>query len=317
LSYQSLTLIIPFLGSISKICNALLRYDPSFRSGEKVLGRIALQFAYQLSAVDTDTQCRDLYTYVKALPATTTCLQIESQHNFTGNPNLISANDADGYPCILKILRVRDGADPLCRRMLEVEREQRACKILNLGYPVAGYSLCLVEMISVSQGEISFKALKMPRYCLPLSQSARYLSHFLVREGRKLVSTIEYIHSKELVHMDIKSSNIFVDNRGQWHLGDFGSSCSFGEIITSSTIQFCKENVIGLTGDPKYDWFMLLVTLVIETLNDKHRFRHHLYDGGNQFVSVSKLLTMVNDIADEVLRDLLFAIIEKMKAYFL
>lgn len=81
---------------------------------------IALGYPQQLCAVDTDNQCLELYLTVKILPATSTRFQIESHHGlnlngdaFEGFPNLISANDANGLPCIVKILRIRDGADCL------------------------------------------------------------------------------------------------------------------------------------------------------------------------------------------------------------
>eukprot|EP01035_Chromulina_nebulosa_P055479 gene55479-76010_t len=54
--------------------------------------------------------------------------------------------------------------------------------------------------------------------------------------------------------MDVKSDNAFIDIDGNWILGDFG--------------KLGKEPAL-----PKYDYYMLFVMLLIETLEDKHSFR--------------------------------------------
>ena len=177
--------------------------------------------------------------------------------------------------------------------------------------------ILLYRVLSVTYEGMNFKALKMPKYPVVLIHSARFPANVIVREGENLIRTIEFMHSKQLLHMDIKGANIFLDHTGKWLLGDFGSSCPFGEVITSSTTSFCKENVIGSNGRPEFDWFMLLVTLIIETLTDKHTFRLHLYDDDrDKFVSELKLRGLVLGIANEELRTMLFGIINKMGGYF-
>jgi serine/threonine protein kinase len=115
--------------------------------------------------------------------------------------------------------------------------------------------------------------------------------------------------------MDIKGSNIFIDNSGRWSLGDFGSCCRIDELVTSSTTIFCLENVIGLKGKPDFDWFMLLVALVIETLPDKHQFHSVLYEKHSHFISVAKLKQLLFATGNSNLRRLFDEIIGKMPLY--
>jgi hypothetical protein len=88
--------------------------------------------------------------------------------------------------------------------------------------------------------------------------------------------------------------------------------------ITSSTSMFCKENVIGLVCNPHYDWFMLLVMLVVETLPDKHQFRTALNtNSSSPFVSMPKLdNSLVLGTADEGLRQLFRDIVTKIGSYY-
>ncbi|KAL0047618.1 hypothetical protein WJX82_007839 [Trebouxia sp. C0006] len=53
--------------------------------------------------------------------------------------------------------------------------------------------------------------------------------------GRRMLRALEYIHSKRLVHMEVKGNNIFVDMFGNWWLGDLGSAVQMGGFVHSTT----------------------------------------------------------------------------------
>ncbi len=46
---------------------------------------------------------------------------------------------------------------------------------------------------------------------------------------------LQIIHQYDIVHMDIKPSNIFMDNQGKFHLGDFGISSVIGDMSNNIT----------------------------------------------------------------------------------
>jgi len=42
-----------------------------------------------------------------------------------------------------------------------------------------------------------------------------------------VVNALAFLHSRGIVHMDVKPSNILIDHEGGWHLGDFDSCCFY------------------------------------------------------------------------------------------
>jgi serine/threonine protein kinase len=85
------------------------------------------------------------------------------------------------------------------------------------------------------------------------------------------------MHGKGLVHLDVKGANIFIDANTNWLLGDFGSCRPIGEIVLSSTDIFFHRRILGLKAQRAYDIYMLLVTFLIQALDDhKPNFRQFL-----------------------------------------
>jgi serine/threonine protein kinase len=116
-----------------------------------------------------------------------------------------------------------------------------------------------------------------------------------------MIDALEYMHSLDLVHMDVKGSNIFIDQAGDWFLGDFGSTCVKGETVITSTPSFYPTNLGGVSAYPKYDWFMLLVAILIEMMPKKQEWYTELCDTEPRIVTlprVAKALTKAIDSAD-------------------
>lgn len=308
--------------ALQKLRNALLRNNIS-RPDERVLGRIAIEFFGSLNAVDTDEQCLSLYRHVKDLPSTVTRAEICAQHKlnldgsaYENNPNLLKANDQFGVHCVVKILKVRDGVQPYEIRNLEIEREAYAINLLQLSNPSNPYAFIHADLLTVYDNSIEFKALKMPKYN-SLIDSATYNPIVIAAQGKKIIDAVEFMHSKGIVHMDIKGANIFVDGSGRWLLGDFGSSCPIGAQVTSCSEHFCKENTIGKPSNQKIDWFMLLVTLIVETLDNRNTFHIHLSNSDSNLIDESKLSARIHAIAHlEQLPQVINEILGRLDSYF-
>jgi hypothetical protein len=97
------------------------------------------------------------------------------------------------------------------------------------------------------------------------------------------------------VHLDLKGENVFCTVEGSWFIGDFGSMRPVGQPVLSTTTDYYTEDIIHKPAAFKYDWFMLLVLLVIETLNIKHKaWRAVLHRENTSFVSEVQLFRLVS-----------------------
>ena len=85
-------------------------------------------------------------------------------------------------------------------------------------------------------GAGSYGALKMPWYTASLQQLAQLSHNPWCRSGRRLQQAVTAMHEVNLLHTDLKASNVLVDSSGAWFLGDFGASNLFGD-----EIRYCTE----------------------------------------------------------------------------
>jgi serine/threonine protein kinase len=106
----------------------------------------------------------------------------------------------------------------------------------------------------------------MPWYTSSLNKCPSGNFTNIAIQGKRIMSALEYIHGEGYVHLDVKGTNIFVTSDKMWYLGDFGSCKPIGQRVTSSTFQFCYENIAFQTAKVIYDWFMFLLLVLIETL---------------------------------------------------
>ena len=136
----------------------------------------------------------------------------------------------------------------------------------------------------------------------------------IAMEGRKLLSALQYLHAQGVVHLDVKAMNVFIDTEGTWRLGDFGSCKPIGEKITSSTFQFYFEDMAFTPAHPKHDFFMLLMLLLIEGLDNRHDYIRLFYESESRFASYSKVMVFVQEIklssADIIYVELIEDVIE-------
>ena len=78
----------------------------------------------------------------------------------------------------------------------------------------------------------------------------------------QLMAGLDFLHQKNIVHMDIKPSNIFSDQHGTFYLGDFGSATMIEDWIESTTVTFFPDDFrIGTIATKLHDYWMLAMTM--------------------------------------------------------
>ena len=216
-------------------------------------------------------------------------------------PFILSARDSDGSAKLVKILRVPEGASQLAIRRLDVTYEAESCKFVHDAIvPMKRQSIEIDQEMAakvhcrVGRNEV----LIMPWYTSTLNKQPSNCLSWMASQGRRILDALKYLHGHPdggYVHMDVKAMNIFVDHSTRCFLGDFGSCKPIGAPITSCSTAFCWKDVLRQEAHPKYDYFMFLVMVLIECMEDRRDFRTALYDEGARFVSVEKVFQVARD----------------------
>ncbi len=222
-------------------------------------------------------------------------------------PFILSAVNADGKQLMVKLLKIDpDALIPIDERRKLIAMEIAACEILKLSKGDRNVQFIEADVIRVpidakhSPDEI--QAIVMPKYLGTVSQSAGFFPATILQQGHEILRALQFIHTCNLVHMDVKGDNVFIDATGKWLLGDFGSCRPIGEDILSTTDMFYISKLVGAKAHPKYDFFMLLVMLLIESLPNKHDFEYVLCNeaGSERRVSLSKIRGAVEKVSFNV-----------------
>ena len=195
-------------------------------------------------------------------------------------PFIFSAHDSHEIPKLVKILKVAEGVAALATRETDVEYEARSVQLkhpaivpmelqeVNIDQEMALKANCRVGTVRV---------LVMPWYNSTLNKHPSHRLEWLGREGCRLPEALQFMHIEGFVHMDVKAMNFLVDSEAHWFLGDFGSCKPVGEPVTSCSVQFCFHDPRNKEAHPKYDYFMLLLMLLVEALVDRRCFRDLFY----------------------------------------
>jgi serine/threonine protein kinase len=113
----------------------------------------------------------------------------------------------------------------------------------------------------------------MPQYPFTLSQIQKLSPMGAARFVAQMKSAIEKLHALGFVHCDIKPDNIFIDNNGNYVLGDLDSATAIGSKLWECTWIFIPSELQAKAKRSKahkwVDYTMLLTTLYDKTVAPK------------------------------------------------
>jgi hypothetical protein len=217
---------------------------------------------------------------------------------FEDFPFILSAESNEGKYVLLKMLKISDGPLSLDIRIQDISYEAAACGFVHQAIvPMERRSVSIdpdtARAANCAAGTID--VLVMPWYQCTLNKVPSGNRNRIATEGRKLLSALQYMHSEGFVHLDVKSMNIFISNEGAWYLGDFGSCKPIGQKITSSTFQLYFEEIAFAPAQPKHDFFMFLMLLLIEGLDNRCDYNRLFYETRSHFADYCKVMVYVRE----------------------
>ena len=273
------------------------------------------------------------YENVKEAAGTETksCIGAEIEMKVNGSvfpefPFILSAHDAAEAAKLVKILRVPDGATNLSIRQQDVIYEAESAKFRHDAIVPMERKTIIIDSELAAKVNCRVgvnEVLIMPWYTSTLNKHPSNCLDWIGIEGRRILDALQYLHAHPdggYAHMDVKAMNIFVDHANHCFIGDFGSCKPIGKPITSCSTTFCWEDVRGQMAHPKYDYFMLLVMVLIECLEDRRTYSTTFYDVDGKFVSIPKIVAAAQsrimlDSTPTALASLLAEVLHKVKEF--
>ena len=271
---------------------------------------------YLIARVGDDEACHELYSEIKELPATFTRGRIQDDLDVSingplhGLKSVLSAMDNDtGRRCLIKLLSPPELNVSVTYEKKEeaIKLEVETCETVTNAKIDGLVSSSVVKVrvensqeLSIGTGE--WFALKMRHYHSSLTQVPQLSRKLLYRGYLRMKNALIGLHGLNLVHMDVKSDNVFVDEDGIWNLGDFGSarapgtSCwTFTDVLNPYQLIQLKTKVV-----PSMDFVCLCVMIAVEI--NKESWKSRLC-GDLQKVQRDLIVKSLGAIEDETFRE--------------
>ena len=289
---------------------SLLAHNNITGPDPKVLEKIQTIFSSRFISVTSPDQAQDLYNLAKSYPGTTTSAQIEKESGIKLN-GLLSAD------CSATIITGIEQGKPILVKVLSGDYEKKVAELLDLNNPsIENLMPMKICKVTVAQEDVRYLKISgphlcaiMPHYPTDLARVGRLLSpEDLYKGGIAMEKTLTFIHSKQLVHMDVKPANIFLTTSGNWILGDYGSMVQNGTKVVSTTESFLPEHVIGrIAARPGFDFYMLaasLVALVTPNIQDILKDKTLLSD-------TEKIKNIISGVDHVLLQNLVLKLLDR------
>ena len=296
--------------------------NTSFPAVEKVVEKVWRSYSWRMIAIAGDaTACRSLYEEIKSLPATFTRGIIQRQLNISlngpisGQTLILSAcHNVTGVAFIIKLLRppqlmqsadqdmIKDAVD----NEVEASEAVTSARIPGLVMTEA-VQVQVTDSTGIDVSEGVWTALKMPYYHFSLINAPALSQHLLQRGFHRLRTALQRMHELQLVHMDVKSDNVFIDgNTGDWFLGDFGSTRKINSPCWTFTEALHPYKLVRFVSNsiPAMDFVSLCVMIAVQM--EKTTWKDALC-GDEQTVQegliVSRLKTLENvDFRNDIVK---------------
>ena len=126
-------------------------------------------------------------------------------------------------------------------------------------------------------------AIIMPRYTATLGELGQLSLDAVAVGCTRMCTALDFIHSRGLVHADVKSANVLVTSTGAWLLSDFGSCVKVETPLKSTTelfhatVRLGTRNAAGeaveVPATTKFDWQLMFCMLLMEAFKVGWRMR--------------------------------------------
>jgi hypothetical protein len=278
---------------------------------DNILTKIVLLFPQQMTLAYNPEIAVALYKTVEELPGSHTRDAVNLIHKLTINgpwnasvPGVIVAVEESGEPCLAKVLSSYD-----TRELLTLQKINH--KVFKEEIPIVPGVIRQTSNIPGRNEKDSFNCFVMPHFSTALHLMPKLRERALVLGAQRMLAAVEHLHSLGLVHMDIAPTNIFVDMKGLWYLGDFGACVEVNKEVRQTNRAFIYEDYDREKASFDYDWFMLWTTVLYMLFEFGVTARNtRTGDGYADMAAFRRLFGMVKD---HELKNVLLKIREKIK----
>ena len=233
---------------------------------QSVIDTALRYFSSRILLAKTKEQASEIYHDAEMIPQTTTRVTLRENKGIILDGPLNTGVDAqsrihlalkNGKPMAVKV------SD---KKSIEVEmgiwrKIQDAPFDCNLVGPME--EIMVKEDIDGERFSAPRSAIIMPLYVCSLSCFPFPLEgNFLLACGRSIENAIGYLHTQNIVHCDIKPSNIFLNHEGVCFLGDYDAASEIGSTFEKATLTHLPEDHLDFVATTKVDFSLLAVSLL-------------------------------------------------------
>ncbi|KAJ3117384.1 hypothetical protein HDU96_006909 [Phlyctochytrium bullatum] len=189
------------------------------------------------------------------------------------NPNIMIAFDLEeGKHLYIKILRIPirfDSRSDIAKKDAIATEINTCAKLSASG--IVGLVKCDPVDVMVKYSEdldVSpslWSAIKMKLYMSSLTHIPQLTEKWLYHGFSRILEALKALHKLNLVHMDVKSDNVFVDCDAKWDLGDFGATRHIhSEVWECTEVMNPYQIEKNVRVIPAMDYVLLCVMIAVE-----------------------------------------------------